>query len=99
MSVISSIAIQVTREHAKSYKGIPRVRAINTRWRYPNSSRASSDPPKTATFAIIPPAFPRFFRPTIPPRAETLEQTGCVQAGAAMTLTVRSGAGLSACRL
>src|SRR5512133_1415959 len=31
MSVISSIAIQVTREHPKSYKGIPRVQATNTR--------------------------------------------------------------------
>jgi len=31
MSVISSIAIQVTREHPKSYAGTSRVQATNTR--------------------------------------------------------------------
>jgi hypothetical protein len=46
MCVISTIAIQVTREHLKSYKGISRFNATNTRRCYPSSSRTSSSPPR-----------------------------------------------------
>jgi hypothetical protein len=62
MSVISTIAIQVTREHPKSYKGISRVQATNTRVAISKQFQDLIEPSQDGYFRHFPPAFHGFLR-------------------------------------
>jgi hypothetical protein len=57
MSVISSIAIQVTREHPKSYKGTPRVQATNTQVALSKQFQNLIEPSQDGYFRHFPACF------------------------------------------